>query len=216
MTKKLTGKFQQTDKPVMDKNGNPLTTTNEQLKRWAEHSRELLNRPTPDSPSDIPPAETELPISCDKPSKTEIKKAIMTLRSGEAAGPDEIPAEAIKADIETSVQMLYSLFSKIWEKEVPAQWKEGIIIKLPKKGDLRDCSKYRGIMLLSTPGKVLNRILLERMKEAVDPKLRDQQAGFRRNRSCADQIASLRIIVEQSLEWKHPPPPPPLHQLHRL
>ena len=33
VTKKLTGKFQQTDKPVMDKNGNPLTTTNEQLKR---------------------------------------------------------------------------------------------------------------------------------------------------------------------------------------
>ena len=25
----------------------------------------------------------------------------MTLRSGKAAGPDEIPAEAIKADIET-------------------------------------------------------------------------------------------------------------------
>ena len=57
-------------------------------------------------------------------------------------------------------------------------------------------------MLLSKPGKVLNRILLERMKEAVDPKLRDQQAGFRRNRSCADLIASLHIIME--------------HQLHRL
>ena len=208
VTKKLTGKFQQTDKPVMGKNGNPLTTTNEQLKRWTEHFRELLNRPTPDSPQDIPPAETELPINCDKPSKAEIKKAIMTLRSGKAAGPDEIPAEAIKADIDTAVKMLYSLFSKIWEKEeVPAQWKEGIIIRLPtkhKKGDLRDCSNYRGIMLLSTPGKVLNRVLLERMKEAVDPKLRDQQAGFRRNRSCADQIASLRIIVEQSLEWNSP------------
>ena len=101
--------------------------------------------------------------------------------------------------------MLCSLFSKIWEKEeVLAQWKEGIIIKLPKKGDLRDCSNYRGIMLLSTPGKVLNRILLERMTEAVNPKLRDQQAGFWRNRSCADQIASLRIIVEQSLEWNSP------------
>nr|KAG5704999.1 hypothetical protein BaRGS_022841 [Batillaria attramentaria] len=59
-------------------------------------------------------------------------------------------------------------------------------------------------MLLSVPGKVLNRILLERMREAVDPMLRDQQAGFRRNRSCADQIASLRIIVEQSLEWNSP------------
>nr|KAG5710794.1 hypothetical protein BaRGS_026945 [Batillaria attramentaria] len=145
---------------------------------------------------DIPPAETEQPINCDKPSKAEIRKAIMTLRNGKAAGPDEIPAEAIKADTETPVNMLHSLFSKIWEKEeVPAQWKEGIVIKLPKKGDLRDCSSYRGIMLLSVPGKVLNRILLERMREAVDPMLRDQQAGFRRNRSCADQIASLRIIV---------------------
>ena len=59
-------------------------------------------------------------------------------------------------------------------------------------------------MLLSTPGKVLNRVLLERMKEAVDPKFRDQQAGFRGSRSCADQIASLHIIVEQSLEWNSP------------
>ena len=129
----------------------------------------------------------------------------MTLGSGEAAGPDEIPAEAIKADIETAVNMVYSLFSKIWEKEeVPAQLKEGIIIKLPKKGDLRDCSNYRGIMILSTPGKVLNSVLLERMKEAVDTRLQDLQAGFRRNRSCADQIASLRIITEQSLEWNSP------------
>ena len=58
----------------------------------------------------------------------------MTLRNGKAAGPDGIPAEAIKADIETVISVLYSLFSKIWEKEeVPAQWREGIVIKLPKK-----------------------------------------------------------------------------------
>ena len=121
VTKKLTDKFQQTDKPVRDKNENQLTATKEQLKRWAEHFRELLNRPIPDSPPDIPPAATELPISRDKPSKAEIKKAIMTLRIGKGAGPDEIPEEAIKADTEIAFNMLYSLFSKIWEKEeVPA------------------------------------------------------------------------------------------------
>nr|KAG5698570.1 hypothetical protein BaRGS_027081 [Batillaria attramentaria] len=64
--------------------------------------------------NDISPAETELSFNCDKPSKAEIRKAIMTLRNGKAAGPDEIPAEAIKADTETAVNMLYSLFSKIW------------------------------------------------------------------------------------------------------
>ena len=145
VTKKLMGKFQQTEKPVMDKNRNPLTTTKEQLKRWAEHFRELLYRPTPDSPPDISSAETELPISCDKPSKAEIKKAIMTLRSGKAAGPDETPAEAIKSDLETAVNMLYSLFSKIREKEeVPAPWKEGIIIKLPKMKTLGTAASIKG------------------------------------------------------------------------
>ena len=59
-------------------------------------------------------------------------------------------------------------------------------------------------MLLSVPGKVLNRVVLDRVKDAVDPQLRDQQAGFRKKRSCADQIASLRIIIEQSLEWNTP------------
>ncbi|CAH2251705.1 Hypothetical predicted protein [Pelobates cultripes] len=43
--------------------------------------------------------------------------------------------------------------------------------------------------------------LLEWMKDVVDPQKRDKQAGFRQNRSCMDQIAMLRIIVEQSLEW---------------
>nr|KAG5697709.1 hypothetical protein BaRGS_000594 [Batillaria attramentaria] len=90
---------------------------------------------------------------------------------GKLQGQTRYQQKAIKADTETAVNMLHSLFSKIWEKEeVPAQWKEGIVIKLPKKGDLRDCSNYRGIMLLSVPGK----------------------------------IASLRIIVEQSLEWNSP------------
>ncbi|VDP48841.1 unnamed protein product [Schistosoma margrebowiei] len=39
------------------------------------------------------------------------------------------------------------------------------------------------------------------MKDGVDAQLCDQQAGFRKDRSCTDQIATLRIIVEQSIEW---------------
>ena len=49
-----------------------------------------------------------------------------------------------------------------------------------------------------SPSKVFNRIIL-------DPQLRDNQAGFRKNRTlCTDQIATLRIIVEHSLEWNSP------------
>jgi hypothetical protein len=48
------------------------------------------------------------------------------------------------------------------------------------------------------------RIILERIKHAVDERLRDEQAGIRCVRSCTDQIATLRIIIEQSLEWRSP------------
>ena len=103
------------------------------------------------------------------------------------------------------MELLYPLFNKIWEEErVPTEWKEGYLIKLPKKGDLSCCSNYRGITLLSIPGKVFNRVWLRRMKDAIDPQLREQQAGFRKNRSCTDQIVTLRIILEQSLEWNSP------------
>ncbi|VDP30179.1 unnamed protein product [Schistosoma curassoni] len=44
-------------------------------------------------------------------------------------------------------------------------------------------------------------VLLNRIKHAVDAQLRDQQAEFRKDRSCTDQIATIRIIVEQSVEW---------------
>ena len=104
--------------------------------------------------------------------------------------------------MKTSADILHTLFTKIWnEGDIPGDWKKGILIKLPKKGDLGNCNNYRGITLLSIPGKVFNRIILNKLKDIVDPKPRDNQAGFRKNRSCVDQITTLRLIVEQSLEW---------------
>ena len=87
---------------------------------------------------------------------------------------------------------------------MPLDWKEAYLIKLPKTGDHSNCINYRGITLLDVSGKVFNRALLNRMKDVVDTKFRDQQAGFRKNRSCVDQIATLRIIIEQSCEWNSP------------
>ena len=152
-----------------------------QLNRWADHFEELLNRPAPQNQPDIQPAETDLPIDCNKPTREEIKQAIAHMKNGEVAGPDGFPAEALKADVNTSVEMLYSLFDEIWEKEeIPAEWKEGYLIKIPKKGDLSRCDNYIGITLLSVPRKILNRIILERMKGKLPkPCVNSKQASGR-------------------------------------
>ena len=80
----------------------------------------------------------------------------------------------------------------------------GYLVKLPKRGDLGLCKDWRGIMLLSVPSKVFCQIILERLKHALDRKLHCEQAGFRKDKSCTNHIAALRIIIEQSTEWQTP------------
>jgi len=205
ITKRMSGKWSSAEMPVKDAQGNALIEKEAQLGRWKEHFDTLLNRPTPENPPDITPSEEDLPISCEPPTREEIAKAVKQLNSNKAAGPDYIPPEALKADIPSTVDILHDLFVKVWnEEDFPVDWREGHLVKLPKKGDLSNCNNYRGITLLSIPGKVFNRVILERIKEATDSQLRDNQAGFRKHRSCTDQIATLRLIVEQSLEWNSP------------
>jgi hypothetical protein len=52
--------------------------------------------------------------------------------------------------------------------------------------------------------KIINKIILERFKDMLERGLRKEQAGFRHKRSCIDQINTLRVIIEQSLELQSP------------
>ena len=65
----------------------------------------------------------------------------------------------------------------------------------PKKGSLSDCNNWKGITLLSVPGKTFCRVLLNRLKDEIDHTLRQEQAGFRSGRSCCEQIFTLRNII---------------------
>ncbi|VDP54573.1 unnamed protein product [Schistosoma mattheei] len=102
--------------------------------------------------------------------------AIRQIRSGKAAGPDNIPAKALKPDTELTANMLHILLRKIWEEKVPMDWKEGHLVMIPNKGYLSKCESYRGITLLSAPGKVDNIVLMKRMKNSLDVQIRDQQS----------------------------------------
>ena len=57
-------------------------------------------------------------------------------------------------------------------------------------------------MLLSVPSKIFCRIILDRIQETVDKKLRKEKAGYRKDKSCTDHVSTLRIIVEQCTEWQ--------------
>ena len=53
-------------------------------------------------------------------------------------------------------------------------------------------------------GKVFTNIILERLVNKVDEKISESQAGFRKERGCADQIFTLRRMMEQAKAEKVP------------
>ncbi|XP_053504574.1 probable RNA-directed DNA polymerase from transposon BS isoform X2 [Ictalurus furcatus] len=135
----------------------------------------------------------------------EVAAAIRHLKNNKAPGLDQISAEMLKAGGDEVVRVLTTLLNDCWHMErVPNDWRQGVIVKLPKKGNLADCNNWRGITLLSVPGKVFCLVLLKRILRAVDQALRDEQAGFRSGRSCTEQIFALRNIIEQSSEYQKP------------
>jgi sorting nexin-29 len=91
---------------------------------------------------------------------------------------------------------------QIWaENSMPAEWNQGIICPLHKKGDQLNCTNYRGITLLNTGYKVLSNILFQRLLPYAESIIGHYQCGFRPSKSCTDQIHTLRLILEKTQEF---------------
>jgi len=108
-----------------------------------------------------------------------VKNAIKSTKSGKAAGLDSVVVELLKTDLEERTTESTKLFNKVKEEGVaPKSWSKGLIVKLPKKGNWRECTKWRGNTLLPVISKIFVRVLIRRIKKGVYNIFRKEQAGF--------------------------------------
>ena len=185
-TRLLSGQKTVHSKPVKDKNRVVLTRTDDQLNRWKEHFQEVLNRPAPENPPNLTEGPL-LDIRTGQITMAEVKRSLKSLKNGKASGCDNIPPEAWKEGGMVLAKVLHSLLNKIYnEEDIPQDWKVGPLVKLPKKGDFCLCKNWRVIMLLTVASKVLCKIILERMRDALEGRLWHEQARFRKERSCCE------------------------------
>ena len=113
---------------------------------------------------DIQEAETDLDVNTDPPGKEGIIAAIRSLKNGKSPGQDNLSAEVFKTHPQLAADLLQPLFTYIWEgKKLPKDWTEGVIVKIPRKGALKNCNNWRGITLLSVPSKILAKIIIQRI-----------------------------------------------------
>ena len=118
---------------------------------------------------------------------------------------DEIRPEYLKALDVAGLSWLTRLCNIAWRSGVvPLEWQTGVVVPLYKKGDRRVCSNYRGITLLSLPGKVYSRVLERRIRPIVEPRIQEEQCGFRPGRGTLDQLYTLQRVLEGSWEFAQP------------
>ena len=100
------------------------------------------------------------------------------------------------------VDFIFKLCKIIWNtRKVPNIWTKSILILLPKKGDLKECSNYRTISLICHASKILLKLFNDRLSPSINKHISEEQAGFRANRSTIEKIFCLRMLAEKTTEY---------------
>ena len=126
---------------------------------------------------------------------SDIIVALRKMKNGKAGGNSNIPPEMIKAACcqKDFMTLLLDLVHTVWrERRVPRDLSYTIFIPIPKKGDLSRCDNWHGIALLEVVGKVVARVIQDRLQHMAEGELPESQCGFRKGRGCSDMLFVLR------------------------
>jgi len=77
----------------------------------------------------------------------------------------------------------------------PGQWSETDMNPLPKSGDFGLTDNYMGITLSSVASKIINKMLLNRIRPVIDQHLRPNQNGFRPDEVKKNNISKLLCFL---------------------
>ena len=124
---------------------------------------------------------------------------VLVLHDNKAPGCDGIPIEAYRGS-PAAKQELFAIVRLMWQTEViPPALVRGTFVMLYKKGPRDNFGNYRAIGLMCHSYKLLSMLVLHRMRDAVESRLAETQAGFRRERGCRDNVLLLRLLMDAVL-----------------
>ncbi|XP_071579351.1 uncharacterized protein [Temnothorax nylanderi] len=137
----------------------------------------------------------------DKFTKEELKRALEMIRRNSAPGRDGIEYKMLKDMTEEMEATLLSICNEVWTTDwFPEDWRKYQTMFIDKAGK----EKVRPIALSSCVGKVMERMVNERLVwwAEHDDKLAKDQNGFRRGRSCAENLVKLSTDIRNGI-YKH-------------
>ena len=158
-------------------------------KALAEKIAETINNAT------NPSSEKELEWSDDAWSicftEQEVEYALLTLSPNKATGSDAIPNKIyslLASFISSPLKVIFD--TSISQRTFPKDWKKGIVVPIPKTNPPR-LDKLRSITLLPSPSKILEKLVLQRIAEDVEPLFGKHQHAYRRGMSTTTALIEI-------------------------
>ena len=188
---------------IKDDNDRLLVKDDEIKHRWREYFDKLSNEENVN-------VTIELDDSFDdtnrrfvrKIQESEVKEALKRMKTGKALGPDNIPIEVWKCLGDIAIVWLTKLFNSIFRSnKMPDEWRRSILVPIFKnKGDVQNCTNYRGIKLMSHTMKLWERVIEHRLRRTTT--VSKNQFGFMPGRSTMEAIFLIRQLMERHREQK--------------
>ena len=75
--------------------------------------------------------------------REEVEAAVKALKMGKSAAMDNIPAELVQAGGEATIDILTASATRFGRQENGRPHGQSLVIKIPKKGNLKLCQNYR-------------------------------------------------------------------------
>ena len=150
---------------IKDRNGLVLIEAGDTKKRWQEYTDELYKKDLhdPDNHGGI--------FANIEPDILEcvVKWALGSITTNKASGGDGIPVELFQILKDDAVKVLHSICQQIWKtQQCPQDWKRSVFIPISKKGNVKECSTYHTIALISHASKVMLKILQARLQQYIN------------------------------------------------
>lgn len=124
-------------------------------------------------------------------TEKELNGIINKMKIGKAAGWDRIEVEVVKRAWVMNPKVFIDLYNGCWKFKVfPDEWKKALVVTLMKSEDKEksDPSSYRPICLLPILGKILEGVILWRIKQKCETQILRSQYGFMTAKSTEDAL----------------------------
>lgn len=171
------------------------------LTAWGDCMQALLGSFFPDGDQvERPPHNVEV-VGPPSLERWELDAGFHLIRCKKSPGIDGMTGEMCKSIWKAIPEYLEVLYSRcISEGYFPGAYKRARVVVLLKSPDRvrSNLRSYRGISLLPVLGKVLERIMVTRLKDCDSAALSEFQFGFREGRSVEDAWLHVRHCVRES------------------